>query len=144
MSEILGRKILIVSPAWVGDTVMAQCLFQQLKKNDPTAIIDVLAPPFLHPLLKRMPEIRETIALPFKHGELCLRERFRISQQLRASHYDQAIVLPNSFKSALVPAWAKIPHRTGWLGEWRFGLLNDFRILNKKERPLMIERFTAL
>ncbi|CAM5231065.1 hypothetical protein SSTU70S_02741 [Stutzerimonas stutzeri] len=56
----------------------------------------------------------------------------------------QAILLPNSLKSALVPFFAGIPKRTGWRGEMRFGLLNDIRKLDKQRYPLMIERFMAL
>jgi heptosyltransferase-2 len=63
---------------------------------------------------------------------------------LRKNKYDQAIVLPNSFKSALVLWWAGIPRRTGWCGEMRYFILNDMRRLDKARYPLMIERFMAL
>jgi len=43
---------------------------------------------------------------------------------LRAHSYDQAIILTNSFKSSFVPCWARIPKRTGWIGEARWGLVN--------------------
>ena len=139
-----SKTILIVGPAWVGDMVMAQTLFQLLKERDPSCLIDVLAPAWTQALLSRMPEVRESIDLPLAHGELRLRDRYRLGVSLRARRYDQAIVLPNSFKSALVPYWARIPQRTGWLGEGRYGLLNDIRRLSKKQWPLMIQRFMAL
>lgn len=140
----LSKKILIIGPAWVGDMVMAQSLFKLIKQQNPAAIIDVLAPDWSRPLLQNMPEVNQALSLPFKHGELNLFGRYRLGKSLRANHYDQAIVLPNSFKSALIPFFANIPQRTGWRGEMRWGLLNDVRYLNKIILPLMIERFMAL
>jgi heptosyltransferase II len=141
---VQNDKVLIVGPSWVGDMVMAQCLFKLLKQQEPSVQIDVLAMDFLHPLLKCMPEVREAISLSIKHGEFGLGKRYRLGRKLSQQNYNQAIVLPNSFKSALIPFFARIPQRTGWRGEWRYGLLNDLRILNKQNYPLMIERFVAL
>lgn len=137
-------KILIVGPSWVGDMVMAQSLFIALKALRPDAIIDVLSLASTAALLKRMPEINQTIAMPISHGVFGLKMRLKIGRSLRASKYNQAIVLPNSWKSALIPWFAKIPIRTGWKGEARYGLLNDLRILNKSFLPLMVQRFVSL
>jgi heptosyltransferase II len=124
--------------------VMAQSLFKTLKENDPTAQIDVLAPNWSRPLLERMPEVRASHVIPIGHGKLALQTRYQIAQSLKPLKFDQSIVLPNSWKSALIPWWADIPKRTGFLGEWRFGLLNDSRVLDKKRLPRMIDRFAAL
>ena len=139
-----AKKILIVGPAWVGDMIMAQSLFYLLKQQDKDAIIDVIAPAWSNPILARMPEVRRGITMPIGHGKLQLKERFRLGRSLVAEGYDQAILMPNSFKSALIPFWAKIPQRTGWLGEQRYGLLNDYRKLDKQKYKLVIERFMAL
>ncbi|AMA44372.1 lipopolysaccharide heptosyltransferase II [Pseudomonas alabamensis] len=136
-------NILIIGPSWVGDMVMAQTLFQCLKLQHPECAIDVLAPEWSRPILERMPEVRQALSFPLGHGALELGIRRRIGKSL-AGQYDQAIVLPNSLKSALVPFFAGIPKRTGWRGELRFGLLNDVRTLDKARYPLMIERFMAL
>ena len=137
-------KYLIVGPSWVGDMVMAQTLFIALKRQYPNAIIDVLAPGWSSPILERMPEVRQAIDMPVGHGSLSLNLRRKIARSLKAESYDHAILLPNSLKSALVPFLAGIPVRTGWRGEMRYGLLNDLRTLDKKQYPLMIERFVAL
>ncbi|MEQ1772825.1 MAG: lipopolysaccharide heptosyltransferase II [Burkholderiales bacterium] len=137
-------KILVVAPSWVGDTVMAQPMFRLLHKRHANLSIDVLAPPFTLPLLSRMPEVRRGIVARFDHGELRLNERRRLARELQIEHYDQAIVLPNSLKSALIPMLAKIPLRTGFRGEMRYGLLNDLRRLDEKVLPKMVERFAAL
>jgi len=136
-------RILIVGPSWVGDMVMAQTLFQCLKQRHPDCQIDVLAPDWSRPILERMPEVRRALSFPFGHGVFDLAGRRRIGKSL-AGQYDQAILLPNSLKSALVPFFAGIPRRTGWRGEMRYGLLNDIRTLDEQRYPLMIERFMAL
>ncbi|MGB9094724.1 MAG: lipopolysaccharide heptosyltransferase II [Gallionella sp.] len=138
------QKILIIGPSWVGDAMLMQPMLLRLRQRHPGCRIDVLAPPWTAALLGAMPEVDEVIINPFPHGELRLGERFRLGKQLRESQYDQAIVLPNSLKSALVPYFAQIPLRTGFVGEFRYGLLNDARKLDKKRLPLMVERFAQL
>jgi heptosyltransferase-2 len=138
------KKILIVGPAWVGDMVMAQSLFKLIKKLTPPTEIDVLAPAWSLPLLERMPEISAGIIMPLGHGQLNLRARYQLGKSLRAKKYAQAIMLPNSFKSALVPFFANIPVRTGWQREMRSLIMNDARPLDGTRYPLMIERFMAL
>ncbi len=135
--------ILVVGPSWVGDMVMAQTLFSELRRQYPECAIDVLAPAWCRPLLSRMPEVRDALSLPFDHGDLKLGERHALGKRLRGQ-YQQAYVLPNSLKSALVPWSARIPVRTGWRGEMRYGLLNDVRKLDKDAYPLMVQRFVAL
>ncbi|MDX2164777.1 MAG: lipopolysaccharide heptosyltransferase II [Gammaproteobacteria bacterium] len=137
-------KILIIGPAWVGDMVMAQVLFKFIKSRDADAIIDVIAPDFTRPLLERMPEINAISALPFKHGEFSFSKRWALGKSLREKNYDECIVLPNSWKSAIIPFAAKIPKRTGFKGEMRYGLLNNIKYLDKKLLPLMIQRFAYL
>ena len=138
------EKILIIGPSWVGDMVLAHSLFQTLKINNPNAQIDVAAPAWTLPLLERMPEVSEKIALPFKHGKFALFERIKFGKSLKNQGYTQAILLVNSFKSAILPFAASIPLRTGFLGEARFGLLNDIRPLDKSKLKKTVERFVAL
>lgn len=135
-------KILIVAPSWVGDAVLSQPMLARLKQRNPEAKIDVLAPPWVLPVYRRMPEVDDTIENPFGHGALQLAMRRRFARTL--ANYDQALVLPNSFKSALIPWHAGIPVRTGFRGEFRYGLVNDLRILDEAELPLLVERFAAL
>ena len=139
-----AEKILILGPAWVGDMVLAQSLFKILKTNKPNCIIDVAAPAWTLPLLARMPEVNDAIALPFKHGELAFFERIRFGKSLRNKGYTQAIILTNSFKSALLPWAAGIKRRTGFLGEMRYGLINDIRPLDKTKLKKTVERFVFL
>lgn len=137
-------KILVIGPSWVGDMMMSQSLYRTLKAEIPSAEIDVMAPAWCRPLLMRMPEVNQALAMPLGHGALALGERRRLGHALRECDYERAYVLPNSFKSALVPFFAHVPQRTGWRGEMRYGLLNDLRILDKTAFPLMVQRYIAL
>lgn len=137
-------KILVVGPSWVGDMVMAQCLFKVIRRADPDAAISVLAPPWSAPLVARMPEVAAMLDMPLGHGQLQLRARRRLGRELKEARFDQAIVLPGSFKSALVPWFAKIPRRTGYVGEQRWGLLNDIRRPGPATPPVTARRFIAL
>ncbi|HYC37611.1 MAG TPA: lipopolysaccharide heptosyltransferase II [Usitatibacter sp.] len=135
-------KTLVVAPSWIGDAVLSHPLLVRLKQADPAGCLDVLAPPWALPVYRRMPEVSQAIANPFGHGDLRLGERRAFAKSLGA--YDRAVVLPNSFKSALIPWHAGIPVRTGYRGEMRFGLLNDVRALDEEALPLIVERYAAL
>jgi heptosyltransferase-2 len=137
-------RILVVAPSWVGDTVAAQPLLARLKQRRPGATLDVLAPPWVSAVLRRMPEVGEIIDNPFGHGEFAVGARRALGRRLRAAGYDEAIVLPNSWKSALVPWFAGIPKRTGYHGEARYLLLNDRRRLDAARLPQIAQRYAAL
>ena len=143
MKQGISKRVLVIGPSWVGDMVMAQSLFRQLKAQSDCSI-DVLAPAWSRALLDRMPEVSASLELPFVHGQLDFPGRYRLGKSLRKAGYDQAIVLPNSFKSALPAVFARIPRRTGWRGEARGMLLNDCRVLDTRNYPLMVQRFVAL
>ncbi|MGB0205272.1 MAG: lipopolysaccharide heptosyltransferase II [Neptuniibacter sp.] len=137
-------KTLVIGPSWVGDMLMSQSLYRHLKEQNPKREIDVLAPDWCRPVLARMPEISSAIAMPVGHGSLQWNTRKQIGKELSTKNYEQAFVLPNSLKSALIPWFAGIPVRTGWRGEMRYGLLNDLRVLDKQAFPLMVQRYVAL
>lgn len=124
--------------------MLMQPMLARLKQRFPDSIIDLLAPPWTVSLLKQIPEINNVIVNPFPHGALQLMARYRLGKQLRNTQYDAAYVLPNSLKSALIPFFAKIPQRIGFIGEFRYKLLSDARPLDKQQLPLMVERFTYL
>ncbi len=137
-------RILVVGPSWVGDMVMAQTLLKSLVRTRPDIAIDVMAPSATISLVQRMPEVNRGLRFDMAHGELGWSYRRQFARQLKSDHYQQAIVLPNSAKSALVPFFAGIEKRTGFLGEYRYFLLNDIRRLDKKKMPRMIDRFISL
>jgi len=136
-------KVLVVGPSWVGDMVMAQALYRLLKQRSAAAEIHVVAPPWSLPVLERMPEVARGIELAVGHGELGLGRRRALGRELRREGYARAIVLPRSAKAALVPWFARVPRRTGFRGEWRYGLLNDMRV-QEASLDQTVKRFVAL
>jgi len=138
------EKILIIGPSWVGDMVMMQSLCMKLKQKDPDVLIDVVASAWSLPVLKRMPEVRHAITLDMQHGKFGFGNRWRLGKRLSSEGYCRAIVVPRTFKSALVPLIAGIPIRTGYRGEMRYLLLNDIRRLDKDRFTQTVQRYVAL
>ena len=141
-------KILVVAPSWIGDTILAQPLLALLKRKHPAARIEVLAPDWSAPLLARMSEVDAVIVNPFGHGAFKFLARRRLGRRLRgnaaSADFQQAYVLPNSWKSALVPFFAAIPRRIGYHGESRYLLLNQRHRLDVARHPQLVQRYAAL
>ncbi|MFM8338982.1 MAG: lipopolysaccharide heptosyltransferase II, partial [Fluviibacter sp.] len=139
----MSATSVLVAPAWVGDAVMSEPLLRRIAAHDHKPV-DVLAPPWVAPVFERMPGVGRVIPAPFAHGKLDLGSRWQVGKALKAQHYQNAYVLPNSLKSALPIAFAGIPHRIGFTGECRYGLLNHRHSLDKQALPRMVDRFLAL
>lgn len=123
---------------------MMQPLLMRLRQQRPDAEIHVLAPGWSAPLLSRMPEVAAVIENPFAHGQFDWKARRALGRRIARVGFAQAYVLPNSWKSALVPFFAGIPKRTGYTGEARLFLLNDRHTLDKAALPRLVERYVAL
>jgi heptosyltransferase-2 len=139
-----AERILIVAPSWVGDAILSEPLIALVREPYEEPAIDVLAAPWCAPVFARMRGVRRIVESPLAHGRFDLAARRALARELRESRYTRALVLPNSWKSALVPWLARIPRRTGYVGEFRYGLLNDARRLDRKARPRLVDRFAAL
>ncbi|ROO31900.1 lipopolysaccharide heptosyltransferase II [Salinisphaera japonica] len=140
----MSQRILVVGPSWIGDMVMAQSLFIDLRARHPNAVIDVLAPPVTASLVARMPEVDTVLESALRHGEFAWGKRRAEAARVKTGRYDQAIVLQRSAKAALVPWLAGIPQRTGVRGEMRYGLINDVRTLDTARYPLKAEHYALL
>jgi heptosyltransferase II len=128
----------VVAPNWIGDALMAQPLLVRLREKHSGVRIEVLAPPWVAPVARRMPQVDEVIEADLRHGALQLAERWRLGRRLKARAYDQAIVLPNTWKSALAPFFADIRLRSGYAGESRYGLLNLVYRERKRREPMAV------
>jgi heptosyltransferase-2 len=137
-------RLLVISPNWIGDAVMAQPLLQLLRRQHPDSAIDVLAPGWVAPVWRAMQEVDTVIEAPFRHGALQLHERWTFARQLRRRGYGAAYVLPNTLKFALIPWLAGIPKRVGYRGEMRYGLLNVVHRDERRPKRPMVSFYAAL
>lgn len=133
-------RSLVIAPQWIGDAVMSEPLLARLAARGEA--LSVAALPWVAPVYRAMPQVREVIELPFAHGRLDWTARRRIAATLRG-RFDAAYVLPNSIKAALIPWFAGIPVRIGYRGEGRWLLLNRMRP-NAAGRPPMVAFYAAL
>ncbi|MGH6970299.1 MAG: lipopolysaccharide heptosyltransferase II, partial [Caulobacteraceae bacterium] len=122
---------------------MMGALVERLKAAAPARSLTVLTPAHLEPLVRRLPGVDATLINPFAHGALGIGRRVAFGRALKG-RFGEAVVLPHSWKSALVPFFAGIARRTGFVGEARYGLLNDARRLDEKALPRMVDRFCLL
>tara|TARA_Y100000741_G_scaffold354037_1_gene327870 strand:+ start:2596 stop:3600 length:1005 start_codon:yes stop_codon:yes gene_type:complete len=138
-----NKKFLIIMPAWVGDTLMAQSFIIKLRLDNPDSIIDVVVKPEILELVNLMPQVNNKYVLDIQHGKLDFIKRLRLAKKLKNNKYTTSFILQNSFKSSIIPWFADIPERVGYLTEFRNFLINKGFKYTKFERP-MVERYLNL
>jgi len=137
------EKLLVIPQNWLGDIVMSQTLLKRIKSENPNTVIDILVNSTFKSLVERMPEISKAVILDCGHKELGLLKRLNLARRIKGN-YDQSIVLSRSIKSALIPYLAKIPIRTGELGESRYILINDLKKFTKEDRRKTAFRYVSM
>ena len=140
LPEPVLTRSLIIAPQWIGDAVMTEPLLRRLHARGERLTVGAL--PWVAPVYRAMPQVAEVIEFPFVHGGLQFKARHAIARRIEGQ-FDIAYVCPNSLKSALLPALARIPKRVGYLGEARVGLLTH-RLKNPKNKPPMVAFYSAL
>lgn len=139
------HSILIIAPNWIGDAVSTQPLLANLKVLYPNSKIDILASNWVAPVYRACSEVHAVIEAKFEHKKLQWNLRKQLAKVIEAKNYQACFVLPNSFKSVLIPWLANIPFRIGYRGELRFGLINlALNNPSKVNRPPMVEHYLAL
>ena len=128
---------------WIGDFVRCHTVVKLLKARFPARPVDVLSTTLCAPLADYMPEVRQAIVVDLPRKRLPLGEHKALADRLRREGYGTALIMPRTWKAALAPFLAGIPERVGWVGEWRFGLLNDLR-WGERKRPRMVDQCAAL
>ncbi|MFL6798308.1 MAG: lipopolysaccharide heptosyltransferase II [Xanthobacteraceae bacterium] len=135
--------ILIVPYMWIGDFVRCHTVVKLLRERFPHRSIDLLSTATVAPLIKYMPGVRQGIVVDLPRKQLAFRQHRRLAQRLREQSYGTALIMPRTWKSALAPYLAGIPVRTAFLGEARFGIVNDMRF-GERRLPRMVDRCAAL
>ncbi|MBW1856171.1 MAG: glycosyltransferase family 9 protein, partial [Deltaproteobacteria bacterium] len=128
------RKVLVRGVNWIGDTVITLPSIKGIRSVFPDAYIAVLLYPHLSSLFGRCAFVDEVIPYPRARGfNLFLEERVLV-KSIRQKQFDLAVILPRSFRSALIPYLARIPYRIGYNACQR-GMLLTHR-LKEKEKVL--------
>jgi heptosyltransferase II len=138
-----ARPILIVPYMWIGDFVRCHSVVKVLKARWPDRPVDVLATALCRPLADYMPGLRQAILGDLPRSRLALGAQRALAARLRANGYGLALIMPRTWKAALAPYLAGIPQRVGFVGEARFGLLNQWR-WGERKLPRMVDRCAAL
>jgi len=132
------EKILIVQPSWVGDAVMATPTLRAIRQLYPDAHISYLLRRYVKPIYAGMPWADKLIT--YRTGPTKAKAgkgMFDLAARLRSAKFDLAILLPNSFKTALLCKMAGIDHVVGYERDGRGFLLSD-KLLPVKERGKFI------
>jgi len=115
-------RILVHTPNWVGDVVMATPAFRAVRDLFGKAHITFLARSYLHELLQPAPWYNELISADPAQTLLGLRQ---LARELAERRFTLAILFPNSFRSSLLVWWAGIPRRVGYARSGRTLLLTE-------------------
>ena len=129
------KKLLVVQPSWVGDAVMATPTLRALRELYPDAHISYLMRRYVKPVYAGMPWADQLIT--YRTGKTKAKagkgQFFELAARLRAAKFDLAVLLPNSFKTALVCKMAGIPRVVGYERDGRGFLLTD-KLLPVKDK----------
>ena len=142
-STSLASPILIVPYVWIGDFVRSHSVGKLLRVQAPDRPVDIVSSTLCAPLADYMPGIRQAIVIDLPRRRLGVALQQQLAKKLRERHYAQALVMSRKWKAALAPFLAGIALRTGFAGEFRFGLLNDVRF-GERKLPRMIDQMGAL
>ena len=117
------KRLVILSPNWLGDAVMALPAIADLRRAAPDAAITVAARAAIAPLFQLVPEINETIVLPKAPAMHDVGGWARLGAELAHRGFEAAVLFPNSLHTALIVSRAGVPERWGYRTGWRGSLL---------------------
>ncbi|KPJ58378.1 MAG: hypothetical protein AMJ42_03385 [Deltaproteobacteria bacterium DG_8] len=119
------EKLLIICPNWVGDMVMATPALKAMRQCYPHSSISLLVRPYIRLVIEDLPYYDRIIEFDAKGKERGLRGILSCSLRLQKERFDWALILPNSFSSALLSFLSLIPRRIGYKRNMRSWMLTD-------------------
>src|SRR5450631_1617673 len=137
------KPVLILPYVWIGDFVRCHSVVKLLRAQAPDRPVDIVSNTLCAPLADYMPGVRKAIVIDLPRRRLGVALQQELANKLREGRYAQALVMSRKWKAALAPWLAGIPLRTGFVGETRFGLLNDLRA-GERALPRMIDQMGVL
>jgi heptosyltransferase-2 len=125
MSDVAttAKRVLVVSPNWLGDAVMALAAIADTKRHFPAARLVVAARPSVADMFRLATAVDDVLVFEWNGKPLRVGALERDLGALRRLQPDVAILLPNSFASAWVARRARIPARWGYAVDFRRPLL---------------------
>lgn len=123
------EKILIRTPNWLGDLIMATGFIQAVLEQYPEAQVDLI----VKKGLEALPLPHRGTILPFDKSST---SSAAFGKKLRASEYQRFFILPPSFSSAWMGFCSKIPERIAYAGEGRSYLLSTAKKRVAKARSI--------
>lgn len=140
MPQNTPQRVLVVLPNWIGDLVMATPTLRAARHLYPHAHITALVRSPIKPVIEGCPWVDRIATIrPRRKGRADVRRTgpFNLARRLAAGRFDLAILLPNSFRSALIARLAGIPRRVGYDRDGRGFLLTD-RLLPRRTQGRFI------
>lgn len=116
------RRILVAVPNWVGDVVLASPVLGALREHFHGAAITLLLRSYVRELVAGGGWHDREICWPDERG---LRGLAGLVGEIRRERFDAALLLTNSFRSALVVWLARVPRRVGYARDGRTLMLTD-------------------
>lgn len=117
------KRILIYGANWVGDALMTTPALSCIRRAFQESHISALTVPGVEGVYQGHPYLDETI--PYERGgkHRGTAGKRRLIRELRAGHFNMVVLFPNSFESALLAFWGRIPVRIGYVADGRGALL---------------------
>lgn len=120
-----ANNILVTSPNWVGDVVMATPAFRCIRENFSNAKISLLLKPYVKGIVDDAPWFDNFIEYDPKAKHKRAGKTLSLIKKLRKEKYDFAFIFPNSISSALIIRASGANRRIGYARDNRSLLLTD-------------------